>query len=216
MTIQSEGSDPVTRLGFWSALVTAVSAGTFSIAALLEMANAIPVVLGWQIIYASSFVLAVAFVVMMISIHHTTPENRQVWSFTGVSFAILYASNVSIMYIVQLFVYIPRDQRGELSESEAILLSDTFGSFLQAVDGLGYLFMGVAFLAAAPVFTTRGLERWVRWFFVANGLVTVPVFLTYFVDPAYILLAGLWTIAVPVATGLVAINFRRQHRAVTS
>jgi hypothetical protein len=154
-------------------------------------------------------VLAVAFVVMMNSIHHATGEDQRIWSFTAVSFAILYTTNVSVMYIVQLFVCLPKEQQGHLSESEVVLLSDTFGSFLQAMDGLGYLFMGLAFLIAAPAFVSDGIERWIRLVFIANGAVTVPVFLTYFVDPGFILFAGLWIAVVPAGTALVAVNFRR-------
>jgi hypothetical protein len=203
--------DPINRLGFWSALLAAVSATVFSVMALLEMVDAIPQLLGVRLIYASSLLLAVTVVVMMSSIHHTVSGDQRVWSFTGVIFAVLYASQVSVMYIVQLFVFLPKAQRGTLSESERVLLADTFGTFLQAVDGLGYLFLGLATLAIAPVFTGDRLARWIRRFFVANGIITVPVFLTYFVDPGFLPLAGLWVGAVPVSTFLVAVSFRRQR-----
>lgn len=200
--------DPVNQLGFWSASLAATSATVFSVAALLESIEAIPRMLGVQLIYASSLVLAVAVVVLMSSIHHTVAGEQRIWSFTGVTFAVLYASQVSIMYIVQLFVYLPKARRNTLSER--LLLADSFGTFLQAVDGLGYLFLGLATLAVAPVFTGGGLPRWIRRLFVANGVITVPVFLTYFVDPRFLPLAGLWVIAVPVSTFLVAVHFRRQ------
>lgn len=206
--------DPINRLGFWSALLAAVNATAFSVAALLELLDAIPQLLGVRLIYASSLILAVTVVVMMSSIHHTVSGDQRVWSFTGVTFAVLYASQVSIMYIVQLFVYLPKAQRGALSESETVLLADTFGTFLQAVDGLGYLFLGLATLAVAPVFTGGGLARWIRRLFVANGVVTIPVFLTYFVDPGFLPLAGLWVVAVPVSTFLVAVHFRRQRHTL--
>lgn len=204
--------EPENLLGFWSAVAAAVSAIVFSVGAVLELLDAIPEGLALLLVYGSSFVLAVAFVAMLGSVHHATPESRRLWSFTGVSFAILYASNVTVAYVVQLFVFVPKARQGELAESEAVLLSDTFGSFLQAVDGLGYLFMGLATLAAAPAFVDRGLERWIRRFFVANGFVTVPVFLTYFVDPGFLPLAGLWSVTVPASTLLVAADFRRRSR----
>lgn len=206
--------DPVNQLGFWSALLAAISATVFSVVALVELIEAIPQLLGVQLIYASSLVLAIAVVVMMSSIHHTVSGEQRVWSFTGVTFAVLYASQVSIMYIVQLFVYLPKAQRGTLRESETVLLADTFGTFLQAVDGLGYLFLGLATLAVAPVFTGAGLAGWIRRLFVANGIITIPVFLTYFVDPRFLPLAGLWVIAVPLSTFLVAVHFRRQRHTV--
>ncbi len=203
--------DPINRLGFWSALLAAVSATVCSVAALLELLDAIPRLLGIRLVDASSLILAVTIVVMMSSIHHTVSGDQRVWSFTGVTFAVLYASQVSLMYIVQLFVYLPKAQRGTLSEIERMLLADTFGIFLQAVDGLRYLFLGLATLAVAPVFAGGGLRRWIRRFFVANGIVTIPVFLTYFVDPGFLPLAGLWVVAVPVSTFLVAVHFRRQR-----
>lgn len=45
-----------------------------------------------------------------------------------------------------------------------------FDSFLYAVDILGYSFMSVATMFAARVFTGAGLERVVRRFLTANGL----------------------------------------------
>jgi hypothetical protein len=205
------GRDPVPRLGFWSALVAAISATVFSVAAWLELLDALPRLVGLRLIYASSLVLAVAFVVVMGCLHQTVSGNRRIWSFTGVSFAVLYASQVSLMYVTQLFVYLPKTRRGTLSRSETVLLSDSFGTFLQAVDGLGYVFLGLSTVAVAPVFTGHGLERWIRRLFVANGVVTLPVFLTYFVDPIFLPLAGLWTVVVPASTSLVAVRFRRQY-----
>jgi hypothetical protein len=207
--------DPVSHLGVWSASLAAVSATVFSLAAILELLDAVPQPLGVRLIYASSLVLAVAVVVMLSCIHHTVSGPQRVWSFTGVVFGVLYASHVSVMYVVQLFVYLPKARRGTLSESERVLLADTFGTFLQAVDGLGYLFLGLATLAVAPVFTGGGVGRWVRRSFVANGVVTVPVFLTYFVDPGFLPLAGLWVVVVPVSTLLVAVYFRRRSHADT-
>lgn len=65
--LQTWRRDPTNRLGFRSASLAAVSATVSSIAALLELLDAIPQILGVRLIYASSLMLAFAVVVMTSS-----------------------------------------------------------------------------------------------------------------------------------------------------
>ena len=97
--------------------------------------------------------------------------------------------------------------------ARAGLLTIEPGGVLNAIDGLGYAFLGLALLFAAPVFAGGRLHRSIRWLLLANGAAVVPVELTYFVDRAFLVLAGpLWGIAVPAVSVLLAIWFRRALR----
>ncbi len=71
-------------------------------------------------------------------------------AYGAISFATVYASLVSLVYVTWLFVAEPHLLNGTESQVELIFEP---GSFMQMVDGIGYTFMGVAALFAAPCFT---------------------------------------------------------------
>jgi hypothetical protein len=89
---------------------------------------------------------------------------------------------VTTTYYLQLAVVLPGE--GRIPEAVFPLLVFTPGSALFALDMLGYGFMTLATLAASPVFVGAGLERWLRAWFIAHGLLGVPTLL------APILMAG--------------------------
>ena len=92
----------------------------------------------------------------------------------------------------------PRLARGQIAGIEAWLFVP-FDSFLYAVDILGYSFMSVATLCAAPVFTGGGLRRVVRWFLTANGLLLPFIALQMYVH-WLIWIAALWAVTFPGST----------------
>ena len=83
-----------------------------------------------------------------------------------------------------------------------------FDSYLYAVDILGYTFMSVATLFAAPVFTEKGLQRVARRFLVANGVLAPFLALQMYFHPL-IWIASLWAVTFPGCTWTLAILFRR-------
>jgi hypothetical protein len=83
-----------------------------------------------------------------------------------------------------------------------------FDSFLYAVDILGYTFMSVSTLFAARVFTGLGLERVVRIFLTANGLL-IPFLALQMYFHQLIWIASLWAVTFPGSTWALAILFRR-------
>jgi hypothetical protein len=107
--------------------------------------------------------------VLVISIHQLSPPDRKIWSQAAVAFATIYTVLISINYYVQLTWVMPRLAAGRIQGIEQFIFTP-FDSFLYSVDILGYSFMSVATLFAAMVFTGKGLERVVRVFLIANGL----------------------------------------------
>jgi len=84
-----------------------------------------------------------------------------------------------------------------------------FDSFLYSVDILGYSFMSLATLFAAFAFTGKGIERTVRWFMIANGLLLPFLALQIYYHPL-IWIAALWAITFPgvtISRGLVSTKF---------
>ncbi len=189
------------RLGFWSAVLAFVFSNTFTIGALAGLAKP------WDVYIpiGASLLLALSFVVMMVAIHYAASDDKKIWSHLGVAFATLYAALVSIVYVTWLFVVEPYVLRGEADKVALIILAP--GSFMQMVDGLGYTLMMIAALFTTPVFSNRGLERWIRWASLANGVFAIPVFLSYATNNIPLGLG--WVIFIPAFSLLLAIYFRR-------
>jgi hypothetical protein len=125
----------------------------------------------------------------------------------AVAFATAYAVLIGVNYFVQLTLVAPRLAGGRVQGIEPFLFVP-FDSFLYSVDILGYSFMSVATLFAAGVFTGRGLERVVRLFLTANGLL-LPFIALQIYFHWLIWIAALWAVTFPGSTWSLAILFRR-------
>jgi hypothetical protein len=168
------------RLGFWSAIVTAIASAAWFVSLLYQMVVApLPPWEGMQA-YLQSYrwlhlinfypwlLLALSFVVLVACIHQYAPPEKKVWSLSALAVAIVYASMASVSYNIQL-----SSIRKSLASGE----SDGLAMFVQAnphsiVAGLGnsYAYMCLAMLLAAAVFEGGRLERAIRWSLVAASL----------------------------------------------
>lgn len=204
------------KVGFWSAVLASVFSITYVIGQILEWfgllgSNGGPesssTVLGLIVLLTPSLFLGTAFAVLMVSVHYYAPADRKIWSHLGIVFASIYAVLISINYYVQLTLVVPRMLRGDI-ENIRFLLFVPFDSFLYSVDILGYSFMSLATLFAAFVFRGRGLERTVRRFLLANGLILPFIALQNYYHPL-IWIAALWAVTFPGATISLAMLFKR-------
>jgi hypothetical protein len=124
----------------------------------------------------------------------------------------MYALYVNLNYVVQLATVIPKSLQGALDEIR--VLDQTPHSLFWDVDALGYIFMGLATLFAVPVFAKTGLQKWLRWFFLANGLITPVIALVYFYpsfSTALLLLGSPWIVTAPGSILLLTIMFKRNQ-----
>lgn len=214
-------SPSVGRLGFWSALLATLFSVTYVVAQLAEWAGLLgstggpesqSTAFGLVLLLVPSLFLGTAFLVLMISVHYATPAERSVWSHLGVAFAGVYAVLISLTYYVQLTFVAPRLARGDVAGPRVEpFLFVPFDSFLYSVDLLGYSFMSVATLFAAFAFAGGGLERVVRRFMLANGLL-LPFLALQIYYPPLIWPASLWAITFPGTTLSLAVLFRRRSR----
>lgn len=202
--------------GFWSAVLCVVFSVGYSVAQIAEW-------LGWMgsgggpehastplglvVLLTPSLFLGSAFLVLAVAIHQVAPADRKVWSQAAVVFATIYAALVSINYFVQLTWVTPRLAAGRTQGMEPFLFTP-FDSFLYSVDILGYSFMSVATWLASRVFRGDGLERVVRLFLLANGLLLPFIALQMFVH-WLIWIAALWAVTFPAAAWSLALLFRR-------
>ena len=199
----------VSLLGFWSAVFCAFFAIAYIAA---EGAHLI----GWLGTKENiksyvprmlpSILLAIAFVILMVSILNSARSEKRVWAQIGFAFSIIYTVLVSIVYFVVMAVLVPYVERGE--SAQVVLLQFKHGTFLFAIDILGYGFMSLATLFAAPVFGGSNLESWIRRAMIANGLLAPAIVFQIFY-PSLWNIALLWAVTFPTTAILLSLHFRR-------
>lgn len=164
---------------------------------------------GLVVLLVPSLLLGSAFLVLMVCVHEWSPPHRRLWSRAAVAFATAYATLTGLVYFVQLTLVAPRIAQGRVEGIEPFVF-EPFDSFLYAVDILGYSFMSMATLFAAMTFPREGRARIPRFFLMANGLLLPAVALQMF-HHRLIWVASLWAVTFPVATGSLAVLFRRDR-----
>jgi hypothetical protein len=209
-------SPAVKAAGFWSAVLATVFSLTYVVAQLAEWfgwmgsgggAHNPSTPLGLVVLLTPSLFLGPSFLLLMLSVHQATPADRRIWSHAAAAFATVYTVMIAINYYVQLTWVMPRLAAGRTDGLEPFLFTP-FDSFLYAVDILGYSFMSLATLFAALTFTGTGLERWARWFLIANGCL-IPFIALQMYWHWFIWVAAAWAITFPGATWTLALLFRR-------
>ena len=215
-----EAEKSVNKLGYWSAVLASVFSVAYVIGQLAEWFGLMgsgggpendSTWYGLVILLVPSLFLGVSFVVMMGCVHRHAPADRRIWSQTGLVFATMYGTLICMNYFVQLTLVAPALYRSDVSDSVRPFLFNVFNSFTYSVDLLGYSFMSLSTLFAAFVFIGSGLQKTVRWFLVANGLIMPFIALQTFYHPL-IWGASLWAVTLPGATISLAVLFRRRLR----
>lgn len=202
--------------GFWSAVLATVFSLAYVVGQLAEWLGWLgsrggpesgSTVLGIVVLLTPSLFLGSSFLILMVAIHQLASPDRKIWSHAAVVFGTAYCVLISTVYFVQLTLVAPRIARGQIAGIEPFIFVP-FDSFLYAVDILGYTFMSVSTLFAARVFTGLGLNRVVRIFLTANGLL-IPFLALQMYFHQLIWIASLWAVTFPGATWALAILFRR-------
>jgi hypothetical protein len=196
----------VAKIGRWSAALSTIFGIAYILPQIAVVMGMIPSPLDLISLFVPSFFLASAFLVLMVSICYYAPQNRRVWGHIGAAFAIAYAVLVSFVYFVELTVVIPQIIQGKGNEVTLLLFNP--GSFMQAIDGLGYGFMSLSTLFAAQVFDGAGLFRWTRWALRAHGILA-PAILLSVMYPVFIAIGVMWIFTFPISAILLYKIFSR-------
>lgn len=169
------------RLGLWSAVLTAVLAAAGLIVGIATPARVIPYpyVNGVASFIPSDylwlypgFLLAPTFVVLMACIHYYAADDKKIFGQIGLSFALIYTAVITADYFIQLAVVQPSLLKGETEGLSLFVQYNPHGIFI-GLEDLGYLMMTVALLFAAAVFGGGKLERAIRWLFVTSFVLAV-------------------------------------------
>lgn len=205
------------RIGLYAALSAAFFAIFYSLAQILEWMGILgsgggpdnpSTALGLGVLLTPSLLLAPAFLILMVCVYYFTPKEKKLYSLIGMAFAVAYAVLVSLNYYVQLTVVAPRLLQGDTSDVSVFLFTP-YDTFPYAMDLLGYSYMSLATFSSAFVFSKNGLEKAIKWFMIANGLILPFLVFQTYIHPL-IWLASLWAITFPGSAILLAIFFRRK------
>lgn len=193
-------------LGFWAALAACAASVGYSVAQAMQVFGALRFPLDEVLIFGFSICIATPFVIAMVAFHHSVPYDKRVWTHAGVALAGMYATLVSLVYMTELFVTVPARLQGMSASVAAITLSQH--SFFWAIDALGYVLMSLAALLAAGALAWRGLEGWLKLFFVLHGI-QAPVIVLILCRPELLLWGSGWIVTGPGMTLLMALHFLR-------
>jgi hypothetical protein len=188
----------VGRIGFWSAIFVTIFlaiSGVTSSASIYLVSN------------ISGFILTSIFLIVIICIYYSAPDDKKILCHIGLSFAIIYATMISMNYFIQLtFV-----QFGAFNTD--IFSMKNPQSMMMTIEVLGYFFMGLSTLFIAPIFESGRLEKSIRWLFVFNGILGIGGAIGYALNLDWRILIGgllIWTIVMPVTTALLAYWFKTE------
>lgn len=199
------------KLGFYSALIAFIASVGFDVAQILQLGGYFKFPLDVILIYGFSLLIPIPFILAMLALHYSVSDDKKIWTHAALLFTVMYATYVTLNYVVQLATVIPMTLRGALDEVR--ILDQTPHSLFWDIDALGYIFMGFATLFAVPVFEKKGLELWVRRFFLANALITPMIALVYFYpifSITLLLLGSPWMITASGSMLLLALYFKQK------
>lgn len=195
----------VQTIGFWSGLFAGAATVSYCIVQLLQVSGELQFPWDEKLIYGSSLLIVLPFLLEMLALHFLVPERKKFWTHAALLFTTLYAVFVTANYVVQLATVIPMTVQGKLDEVR--ILQQTPHSLFWNFDALGYIFMGLAAAAVVPVFSKTGFQKWVRLSLIAHALVTPLICVVYFA-PAYsnrlLVLGYPWALTAPAFMLLLA------------
>jgi hypothetical protein len=195
----------ISQAGYWSGLSAAAAATAFAIVQLLQVAGFLTRPLDEILIYGTSLLIVVPFVMEMLAFHHLTEGPRRYWTHAALVFTIIYAVFVTANYVVQLATVIPA--RGTGQHEAMRLLEQAPHSMFWDYDAIGYISMGLAILFAIPALGRGGPEKWVRGSCIAHALATPLISVVYFYptfSTALLMLGLPWAITAPLFMWMLA------------
>ena len=222
MKTQNSMNKMVSRIGFWSAILTTVWTIWFiltfgyymsslpsewpGIEAFAASFEPIPYI-AWVI---PCLLLALTFPVMMSCIHYYAPDDKKIWNLLGLVFAVMYGAILATNYWLLLTVVRESLLSGYTEGLEWFVIGSPH-SITNTIEGIGYGFMGLAVIFVSQVFGGNRLGIWLQRLFIVNGVAGIAGVILggLGIMTATMVSLALWCLTFPVATAMLAILFKR-------
>lgn len=211
LTISTIMNKNISRFGYRSGLLAFWATVFFYIAQMLQIGGALFYPMDEILIYGFSLCITIPFLLEMLALHHSVPIQKQFWTHGALIFTVIYVVFVTANYVVQLATVIPATLQGSAEDIQ--LLAQTPHSLFWDFDAIGYIFMGLATFIAIPVFEKQGIQKRVKYSFLAHTLTTPLIAFVYFYpefSDRLLLLATPWAITAPLFMLLLALMFKKQ------
>ena len=229
----ASASITISKIGFWSAVLTILGGVGYGIAviaffAYFLSAPASSQAQGWTGIdtflatfqpiqmlpVIPSLFLVPAFTALMVSIDSYAAEGKKIWSHLGLAFTLIYAAMAAMNYMIQLLPVWRSINNGESDGLAMFVLGNPHSIFWGLA--YAYIFMNLAMLLSAQVFAGNPLEKRIRLLFLLNGISGVFTLASAILDsPPFYLLGSLifWCPMFIAAAVSVAALFNRIARS---
>ena len=146
----------------------------------------------------------------MVCVHYYAAPVKRIWSHIALVYTVIYAGMATINYAIQLVSAQRALIHGETDGLSMLVHGNPHAIFWSLVSC--YVFMNLAMLFAAPVFSGGRLERWIRRLFLLNGLSVITTIASLLVDNPFVFLAGslvIWCPLFTAAAALLVVLFNR-------
>lgn len=163
----------------------------------------------FTIAFIASFLMTILFLGIMAALHSLAPDEKKNLGTLGVSFTAICITLVSITYYTQLSIVPNSIQSGQVEELTRFIYHSP-NSFVFAIDILGFFFLGLAALCAAPL-----LEGTLRWLFIAFGIENIIGLLAHVLDQQLVLLFYNLVMTLTIFTTSILLTIRLRQRGGT-
>jgi hypothetical protein len=210
-----ERQKPANRVGVWSAGIATLGGAIYFLVILWLIVTGqftFPPSEGVQLFGGIiSLLFCPVMVIVMASLHQIAPAEKRIFTQGGLAFTCLFAMAVTINRFTQLGVVRQRIAAGELDGADWFLpYAGHSAMFGLEILGWGW-FLGIAMLAAAPVFSGDRLQSWLRWLMVAYGVLGLTSAIAFLLEsPLTAIGFAAWGLVLYDITGLLMVFFRKQ------
>jgi lysylphosphatidylglycerol synthetase-like protein (DUF2156 family) len=124
----------------------------------------------------TAILLSLSYLIMMITIYQTAPENKKLFGLIGVSFAIMASLILITDYFIQVSVIQPSILAGETDGISLLTQFNPHGIFI-VLEEIGFLLMIFSFFALFPIFNgANSLEKSIKWIVIIGFLLAFVSF----------------------------------------
>jgi hypothetical protein len=216
-TFLMEGKSWAYTVGFWSALFNTLGGIIYFLVILglvLTGQFTFPPSGGVQLFGGIiSLIFCPLIVILMASLHAVTVPEKKVFSQSSLAFTLLFAISVSINRFTQLGV-VRQSIAAGTTEGLNWFLPYGDHSIMFGLEMMGWgWFLGLALLAAAPIFSKGKLQGWIKWLLVVYGVLGI-ISSAGFLAASPISAIGFiaWGLILFIITGLLMVYFRRVEK----
>lgn len=217
------------KIGTWSAVGVTIASAMFLVALVVTFVI-FPLNFNWQGIelYAQSytqhywqilmfvvpcFLIAPLYLILTVSIHRFTPEEKQILSLLGIVFAVVYLAQITANYYLQMTAISQSISTG-LLDGTTLFAFGNLNSVFWSMEVLGYTWLSLSMIFIGFLFSGGKMEAAVKWIFVINGILGIVAIIqaVTHLDFGFPFSLVLFAFTFPAATAMIALLFNRAKK----